>query len=140
LRRAAAAFWGVGCLKTPRPRQVGCDRPAVHQISLRSGRPAGCRRGAADVRLGAADAGRSGDELAVGSGAIWVVQPADNQEPGPPQRSGERRPGVLQRIDVATRQPAIVRQVPRLPADLVVDNHGAWVTDGLNRTLIAIPR
>ena len=40
--------------------------------------------------------------------------------------------------DVATSRLETVRAIPRLPADLAVDDRGVWVLDGLDRTLIGV--
>lgn len=131
LASGPSGVWGIGCLKPLKTYE--CRRAAVHRIDLRTGRPA------VVVAMPAADPRRRTSQftgqIGVGSGVVWITQPAD---PGSPPRHWEEPAGVLQRIDVANPQLTIVRAFPRLPADLAVDDHGAWLLDGFDRTLIGV--
>jgi hypothetical protein len=126
----ASGVWGVGCATVPQPGRLACPRLAVHRFDLRSGRPA------VAVALPVAASGLAGFEvisgLGVSSVAIWVVQQTAST-PGDPEP-----PGVLRRIDIATRKIADVRALPRLPADLTAGDDGVWALDGEDRTLIRV--
>jgi hypothetical protein len=138
LAAGRSGVWGVACLKQPSPPLFVCRRPSVHRIERRSGRPA----------LAVALPSPAGQPpliealatgLVVGASAVWVVQPDDPSEPSPgPLYRQPEPPGVLRRIDISTRRVSTVRTVPHLPADLAGDEHGTWILDGFDRTLIRV--
>ncbi len=131
LAAGPSGVWAIGCLKVLEAYR--CRRAALHRIDLRSAQPA------VVVALPTAHSSLRTTQLTgpigVGSGTVWLVQPVS---PGSPQRDGQQPAGVLHRIDVANPRLKTVRAIARLPADLTVDEHGSWVLDGFDRTLIRI--
>lgn len=132
LAAGPSGVWGIGCRS---PAEIyRCRRAAVHRIDLRTG------RSAVVVGLPADESLRTSQfygPIGVGAGAVWLVAPAAARAPQPDRRNPQVS-GVLQRIDVADPRLTSVRPVPRWPADLAVDEHGAWVLDSVDRTLIRV--
>jgi len=127
--------WGIGCLRVPTREGEFCRRAAVHRIDLRNGRPAVvvALRSSASEPTGVSGLASG---LGVGPGAIWVVE-LDTSLPGSARRS-QRPKAFLRRIDAETRRLTTARTLPRSPADLAVDDRGAWVLDNVERTLIRV--
>jgi hypothetical protein len=130
-------LWGVACLRLPSPPLNACHRPALHRIDPRTGRASmAVALPAPPGQPPLLEALTRG--LSVGAGAVWVVQ-ADKPPPSvlPAYRQAEP-PGLLRRVDGATRRVSTVRTVAHLPADLAADEQGTWILDGFDRTLIRV--
>lgn len=138
LLAGSGGVWGIGCLRAPEPPAFTCRRLAAQRIDLRTGCPA------VTVALPAIPASAPGSPeqltsgLGIGRGAVWIVQPG--RPLASQSQSSQRRSSVLRRLDLAARRLETVREISDPYADLAVDGHGAWVVDGLDRSVIRIDR